>query len=820
MADKEKILDVRDLRISFRTPDGIVKAVRGIDYELYRGETLAIVGESGSGKSVTSRTLLGISAGNAIVESGEIIYNGQDLLKISEDDFHNIRGEKISMIFQDPLSSLNPIIKIGKQLTEAMVIKGKAKQKKARISFNSRLALIKKYMDRSQNAEKGSAAEKKNAELVEQFDKFEYKHTELEGAYNTAKEAAAEAAEEIDYYMLCINKGAAKNDQTCREIIKLALASQNDYVVKEDAAELVSLCAELEKKHEEAVKSATKTKRADGLSGKGDYIPLGIAGGIGGFVAGLILIGGLVGGLVGIPVGAAAVVGWRMFKDNKASYDVHYDFTPMLAPLARIKEILDKAAARPAPSFFAMAYYLTFSGQPLPVMEVPELNEHLKKHLRENFMNEFLAVTEKAIGFAFNESLELKKKVLAEIDAFRNFVEQSTERSEILKKASELSDKVEAAIYKMALSKDSVAYTFRNGVIEAIKKYYVADKNNKKEVQRFEKEKQKIEELKAKGKTPDFAAKPPSLIDLDAVRDAVYKIIQRLEEKYKADIDAAEKHDVAAETRAMVDYLRTKAAAVVLKVTPQMAKHTALRIMEEVGIPDPRKRFNQYPYEFSGGMRQRIVIAIALTANPDILICDEPTTALDVTIQAQILELINNLKKKHNLSVIFITHDLGVVANMADRIAVMYAGKIVESGTAEEVFYEPAHPYTWALLASMPDLETTEKLEAIPGTPPNPLFPPAGDAFAARNKYAMKIDFEEQPPLFKISGTHYAATWLLHPDAPRVEVPKIVTERIERNKKLMAKLTDETAEETKQEAAAPAPEEEPVAKKKGGKTKK
>ena len=181
-------------------------------------------------------------------------------------------------------------------------------------------------------------------------------------------------------------------------------------------------------------------------------------------------------------------------------------------------------------------------------------------------------------------------------------------------------------------------------------------------------------------------------------------------------------------------------------------------------------------------MRLRIVIAIALAADPDILICDEPTTALDVTIQAQIMELINHLKEKRNLSIIFITHDLGVVANMADRIGVMYAGKLVETGTADDIFYSPAHPYTWALLSAMPDVDTNDRLEAIPGTPPNMIYPPVGDAFADRNKYALKIDFEMQPPMFKISDTHYAATWLLHPDAPKVEIPKIITDRIARMK--------------------------------------
>lgn len=192
-------------------------------------------------------------------------------------------------------------------------------------------------------------------------------------------------------------------------------------------------------------------------------------------------------------------------------------------------------------------------------------------------------------------------------------------------------------------------------------------------------------------------------------------------------------------------------------------------------------------------MRQRIVIAIVLTANPDILICDEPTTALDVTIQSQILELIKKLKEERGLTVVFITHDLGVVANVADRIAVMYAGKIQEIGTSEEVFYDPRHPYTWALLGSMPDLTSKDELIAIPGTPPDMRFPPEGDAFALRSDYAMKIDFEEEPPMFKISETHYAATWLLHKDSPNIPKPAILKERIERMQEMTKELLDDAS---------------------------
>lgn len=216
------------------------------------------------------------------------------------------------------------------------------------------------------------------------------------------------------------------------------------------------------------------------------------------------------------------------------------------------------------------------------------------------------------------------------------------------------------------------------------------------------------------------------------------------------------------------------------KLPKSAAKERAIELLRLVGIPMPEKRVNQYPHEFSGGMRQRAMIAIALASNPKLLIADEPTTALDVTIQAQILELMKDIQKKTGTAIIFITHDLGVVANVADRVAVMYAGKIVEMGTVDEIFYDPRHPYTWGLLASMPSLDSDDKAElaSIPGSPPDLTNPPKGDAFAPRNPYAMKIDFEMEPPLFQISDTHYAATWLLHPDAPKVEPPEAVKRRL------------------------------------------
>ena len=191
-----------------------------------------------------------------------------------------------------------------------------------------------------------------------------------------------------------------------------------------------------------------------------------------------------------------------------------------------------------------------------------------------------------------------------------------------------------------------------------------------------------------------------------------------------------------------------------------------------------------YPHQLSGGMRQRVVIAIALACDPDLLICDEPTTALDVTIQAKILELIKKIQEERGISVIYITHDLGVVAKVADYVNVMYAGKIVEKGTINEIYYDPRHPYTWGLLSAMPDLDTAdERLYTIPGSPPNLLHEKQGDAFAPRNKFALEVDDKADPPMFKISDTHYAATWLLDPRAPKVEMPAELHARIERMKK-------------------------------------
>ena len=709
----ESKLHVENLTISFHTVDGKVQAVRGINFDLQKGETLAIVGESGSGKSVTSKAILGILAGNAIIEDGEIIYDGKDLLKISEEEFHKIRGDKIAMIFQDPMSSLNPIVKIGRQLTEAMILKGKARQKESRSNFNTYLAHLQEAMIQSGACGEGAGV---LTDKCHRFDKFEYKHLELEAAYNKAHEAAAEASAELEDLIFELEKNAAKDlSFRIRRICRLAETSVQTYVVQEKAQILLGLVKEV-----------------------GPLVPT-------------------------VKRGA--------------------DSAALREKLTGIKAILDEAIGFVMPNFFALGYYVTFSGQPIPQMPVEELNRTMRKYLDEQFMLDFLADTREALRFSSDRSCKEKIEAVECLKKYRAvFEKQSLDRAECFKALKIMTKEVMDTVDPLDITRDSVTYTFGPGLENTLNKYFSGLVQNPKEQHRYEKELQKYDALVAKGKEPDWKVVAPALTDLDAVRRSMLHQIDLVIDHYSRALERHQARDFDADAVAVVDYLKANASGVVHKVTKRMAKERAIKLMQEVGISEPRKRYNQYPFEFSGGMRQRIVIAIALAADPDILICDEPTTALDVTIQSQILELINRLKEERHLSVIFITHDLGVVANMADRIAVMYAGKIVEYGTAEDIFYHSAHPYTWALLSSMPDLDTNEKLDAIPGTPPNMIYPPVGDAFAPRNKYAMKIDFERQPPMFRISDTHYAATWLLHPDAPKVDPPKAVTDRIARMK--------------------------------------
>lgn len=710
MEQKQKKLTVNNLKISFRTADGNVQAVRDISFDLYKGETLAIVGESGSGKSVTNRAVMGILAGNAIKEGGEILYDGRDLMKISEEEFHRLRGDKIAMIFQDPMSSLNPIMRVGKQLTEAMLLKGKRNQKESKNDFNYMLRKVRERMDEAMGDELGADVALRHKQMCADFDKFEYKHLELENAYNRAKQGADDALENIEEVLFRIEKSSTERIRgDIEEVLESAARAENAYVVSDRAEELKAAIAAVAEQIRLTIVQKAKNFFAD-LTGK------------------------------------------------KAKHVDNCDYEVVKTSLETIREILSEAVVKPMPNFFAMGYYLTFATEPLPDLEVNELNVFLRKYLDDNFMLAFIDEAKRGVEYSHKISVAAKERALEVIAEQKAVFEVETPvKKEFKAAAKAMAAVVKKSIDPLEVVKDPLSYTFASSLKAALDEYFGAV-----------------------GRSKDSKAGEDNTADVAAAKADIYNVLERIESSFAAEI--IKERNEEDKTVAVIDYLKAKASGVAYKVTRGMAKTRAIKLLKEVGIPDPARRYRQYPFEFSGGMRQRIVIAIALSADPDILICDEPTTALDVTIQSQILELINKVKKERDLSVIFITHNLGVVANMADRVAVMYAGKIVEIGTADDIFYSPAHPYTWALLSSMPDLDTKEALEAIPGTPPNMIHPPKGDAFAERNRYALKIDFEEQPPMFRVSDTHYAATWLLHPDAPKVDPPKSVTERIERMK--------------------------------------
>ena len=702
-------LQVKNLQVSFRTQAGILKAVRDISFSLYENETLAIVGESGSGKSVTSKAIIGILSGNSIVEGGEILYDGQDLLKIDEEHFHRIRGDKIAMIFQDPLSSLNPIVRVGRQLNEAMILNGKARQKNSRVEFNNHLNALLQNL----NEENGQADVNKSK--CDKFDDFCISATHLEKAYNDANASAVSLHTELEETIFLLEKNQKiPLRKKIRQFLKLLSSSYHFYVINEEDV----------KEEKDQLEFFLKEKDID------------------------------------IP---------SLLNVFKQLYD-------------KVQIGLDKKH----PDFFRLGYYKFVKPDfdEKAYSSIEELDNVTLKFLNEDFMDDFISLGETGIQHARNVSLQRKKDLLPKLQAFKDLLTnlETFKRQDINRQAKEIIKEVNKAIDYLRVKKHSVEYSFGISLMHEIDRYFEGVKRNPINIRKYERSKAKFDALVAKGKTPTWKVIPPYTVDLELTKSNINKIVDDLIERYDRDL-AKTDYDAHAEMIELIDFFKEQASRLVYKVTAGIAKTRSLELLKEVGIPEPSIRYKQYPFEFSGGMRQRIVIAIALSANPDILICDEPTTALDVTIQSQILELINKIKQERKLSVIFITHDLGVVANMADRIAVMYAGKIVEYGTSDDIFYDPRHPYTWALLASMPDLETKEKLEAIPGTPPNMIYPPVGDAFAERNKYALEIDFEQQPPMFEISDTHYAATWLLHPNAPKVEPPKIIQERIERMKK-------------------------------------
>lgn len=546
------VLKVEDLRVSFKTNEGIVKAVRGISFDLYKNETLCIVGESGCGKSVTSKAILSILESNAFIEEGRILFEGKDLLKTEEKELNKIRGKKISMIYQDTLSTLNPIMTVGKQIEEAII--------------------------------KRNQREKEESKII------------------------------LKYYESILNK------------------------------EHISLCTK-SNKNEDNIFSEYK-----------DILD-------------------------------------KKIKDLSIEY-LRYlnDIYSIINRISLLETISDK--------------------------ELKEINDLINK--KKN---------------------KIKKYQCFNINIFSSFISSFT------------------SLYKSYLKSFSLA----KKRISLLNKYnaddYYALNDN------------------IKAKNSEIVLTPNMILK------KIKTIVDEFSLSLRLEINNKNLYDI----NIIDNEINRSIKCLNYKETNKEIKNEVISLLKEVGLEE--NIYKMYPFELSGGMRQRVVIAISLSCSPEILIADEPTTALDVSIQRQIIMLLERIKKERNLSLIFITHDFSLVSRLADRVIVMYGGKIVEYGTVYDIFYDPRHPYTWALLGSIPDNKEEGKLLSIKGSVPNMLLIDRGDIFRTRNEYALKQDGLQMPSLFKISPSHYAATWLLHEFSKDVDFPEIIYNRIKKayidNKDLM-----------------------------------
>ena len=566
--NKEIKLSVNDLKVSFRTDAGKVQAVRNISFDLYKGETLAIVGESGSGKSVTSKAIMGISAVNSIYEGGEILYDGHDLMRIPEEEMHKLRGDKIAMIFQDPLSSLNPIMRIGNQITEAMLLKNKANRKEGRVTFNKTLADLSETMKKALAEDPSANASVADIEkYIKTFDDFNIQAIKLENSYNAARTAAEEMVAVIEDLLFL-----TENKQKVDVVAMLGLVKRR---LKEiDDKYFITKYEQTLKAHAATVDTVLRAERKK----------------------------------VSVLDGVKKLINNTVSK-NEASAET-------VEAMKALKETAQQMLEQPKYNFFRIGYYVYKNPETdMSQMPAEQANEIARKFMDDDFMLSFLALTKIAVKYSFNKNLEHKKVA---IEALENAISFFRAGKFTAQEADELCKNVNktvlAAIDPLAIVKDSVAYTFGGAIRREVEKYFFYLKNNPKEEARFARQTAQREALLAKGKKVDWQIVPKSVVDPKVQIETIVSVLSRVMNKFKADVAAADSFDADKRCVEIIDYLKEKASQVVYTLTKRIAKEKAIKLMEEVGIPEARMRYRQYPFEFSGGMRQRIVIAIALSA--------------------------------------------------------------------------------------------------------------------------------------------------------------------------------------------------------------
>ena len=664
--NRKTILSLKNVEVKFNVRGRVLTAIRGVDFDIYENESIAIVGESGSGKSVLTKTFTGMLDSNGFISNGSIVYSDDELSKVEV----KLTKAKVQG-YNQLLDRLNFMSRLSFGKQEYLEIKRLEKENKERFTlsqeeqqqFNKEIADIDfKIVDLFNKKQLLDHHKEKQQiqEIEEQTAKLKVEKESVIAKYQAIKQQRYNSA-----------KGDTNKNLEYQAKINALKAKRNELIKQEVDRETKNLNAKIA---QEIYLSIDR-----------------------------------------FPFFAKKIAQRKILKALYVAYSKGEKLTD-----DRLNDLFDVATFRVALTHIDADVYKTLT------------EEETKNYLKEarNLLNdenllktiqEFATENKVNTLFVYKAAEEFTNKGLNKLDEKTiSHLLSKTLRKETIKEGNVIHGYTQLDLAKIKLNRDW----------------------------------QKIRGVRI---ATVFQDPMTSLNPIVTIGQQIIEVIMKHQK-----VDMAE------------------------------AKKRAISIMTRVGIPDAEKRFKEYPFQYSGGMRQRIVIAIALSCRPKVLICDEPTTALDVTIQAQIIELIKDLQKEFKFTTIYITHDLGVVASVADRVAVLYAGQIVEAGKVEEIFYDPRHPYTWALLSSLPQLaEKGKDLYSIVGTPPSLYNVIKGDAFAERNPYCLKVDLEDERPYFYVSDTHFAKTWLLDPRAPKVDKPQIIENLHEKLTKNLAKFNRE-----------------------------
>ena len=714
MEKKKEILNIRHLDVKFNVRSRILNAIRDITLSVYEGETLAIVGESGSGKSVLTKTFAGMLDDNGFISHGRIIFKQDDLSRI-----------------EIPLDKSNKklLSSVQKRLDEYSYLEFGAQE------YNE-LTKLEKYYKTSMvlSSEEQEEYEKRlknlNDDLIDNKNKLSTLSTRTEeekASYNKLKEEIKLLEDELDSFI--------KEHEEKVKVKKKAFLNDKNKV------------EEFKKKKENLIKTREK-KISDA---KKEPLPEEIKKRNHELAAETVL------SISRYPIHLKVLYKKRLLKGFKQSMSEGRDlFTDK-----RRNRVFDKVS-------FRVEYRGNKTEEGNEVKKIIE--EKFVKALKQDVVDDPALENSTLLSQAVSLHPHLRKSIIKKLrkimkndnhnyKLITNRMDSYFEYRNLFDLKWEDNVKRIADMIMLFISRYDLYYSCKRAsdlIIKWIKKVY--DSN-------------------MKDFSCDYKSKPITYLKGFALIDCAKVRYTKDWQKIRGCQIATVFQDPMTSLNPIIPIGRQIVMVIQKhqKCSQAEARARAIKMMEKVGIPDPEKRFNDYPFQYSGGMRQRIVIAIALSCQPKILICDEPTTALDVTIQAQIIRLIKKLSKDLGFTTVFITHDLGVVANVADRVAVLYGGQIVELGTVEDIFYDPKHPYTWALLSSLPQLsEAGKELFSISGTPPSLYNKIVGDSFAPRNEYALAIDFVKEPPMFEVNSHHFAKTWLLDPRSPKIEKPQAI----------------------------------------------